>query len=72
MGIRQLLPLVLIASVTLLSGCTCTKLYLIDKQDIQKMEKGQSLTPDRAGYFISEFYLKEVMDAQVEEIRKTS
>lgn len=51
-----------------LSGCVSLRpivLYPIDKQDIVIMKKDSSYTPDRDGYFISKFYMKEVMETRV-------
>lgn len=41
------------------------KLYPIDKEDIVSLEKDKPFTPDRDGWFVSEFYLNEVLDAKV-------
>lgn len=59
----------------LISGCAMfqtsrTVLHPIDQVDIQKMTAGVAYTPSKNGYFLSEIYLKEVVDAQVEEKSK--
>ena len=51
------------------SGCSSIRLYPIDKQDIVIMKQGQSYTPDRDGYFLSDEYVKEVMEVKVERIK---
>ncbi len=64
-AILVLLPL-------LSAGCATSKvnLYPIEKQDITQMKKGESYTPDRNGYFLSELYLQEVVQAKVGEIKR--
>jgi len=42
-------------------------LHPIAKQDIVIMKKGISYTPDRDGYFLSDLYLKEVIQAKVDK-----
>lgn len=52
-----------------LTGCARTPkiiLHPIDKVDIQIMEKGKPLSPEKNGYFISDEYLKEVLKAKVD------
>lgn len=58
-----LLPL-LLGSI----GCSTIKLYPIAKQDIVIMNKGVAYTPDRDGFFLSQFYLSEVVKAKVEKV----
>ena len=72
MQIRVLL--LLLWTVLSVSGCAMWGsnriiLHPIEKADIQQMKKGQSFSPEKDGYFLSELYLKEVVDAKVE--RKT-
>ena len=52
-----------------LIGCASIRLYPIDQQDIVIMRKGESYTPDRDGYFLSNLYMQEVMDAKTERIK---
>ena len=66
--------LVLIAFVAF-NGCATNKtiiLHPIDKVDIVEMKKGVAYAPEKEGFFLSTLYLKEVMDAKVEKIKKTS
>jgi len=66
--------LVLTVCVTL-SGCASTRtviLHPIEPTDIYRVEKGQSHTPVKSGYFLSDFWLKEVGDMKVEQIKKQS
>lgn len=60
-----MLPVLLL----LLPGCGENEiiLYPIDKSDIFRMESGKSYTPEKDGFFLSGFYIKEVMDAKVNE-----
>ena len=64
-AILVLSPLLLLA----LTGCASVKLYPIEKQDIVVMSKGVPYTPDRPGYFLSQLYMDEVVNAKVERIR---
>ena len=67
--------LVLIVSIAL-SGCgTFNKqivLHPIEKTDINKMQKGANYAPEKDGWFISDLYLKEVMQAKVEQVKRDS
>lgn len=70
-SMKALIPTILLLLLLLLAGlngCASVRLYPIAKQDIVKMPKGQSYTPDRDGYFVSKFYVKEIMGAEVEDI----
>ena len=51
----------------LVSGCTVreVRLYPISGQDIQRVYKNEQFTPDRDGYFLSDFYMQEVLEAKV-------
>lgn len=73
MTIRALLPALLIASIVSISGCAAGRkvvLHPIEKADIQPMNKGEAYTPEKDGYFLSSFYLKEVVDAKVEAVKR--
>ena len=50
-----------------LTGCSVIKLYPISKQDIVVMQKSVPYTPDRDGYFLSNLYMTEVMQAKVDK-----
>lgn len=71
----KLLPVFLVLSATL-SGCAIgnreTVLYPIEKRDIQRMKTGAQYSPEVDGWFVSDLYLREVMAAKVEDIKKTS
>jgi hypothetical protein len=54
--------------LTGLTGCSTVRLYPIAKQDIVIMQKGVSYTPDRDGFFLSQFYLSEVVKAKVDKV----
>lgn len=72
---RLKLLLVLIASVTL-SGCATfhqrTPIYIIDKEDIIPVELHETYVAPKQGFFVSDFYMTEVMDAKVSQAKKTS
>ena len=50
-----------------ISGCATIVLHPIDKVDIVAMSKGNSYIPEKDGWFISDYYLKEVVKAKVEK-----
>lgn len=61
---------ILLASPFLLAGCGTLNrkvvLYPIDKSDIFRVEKGSSVVvAEKDGYFLSDEYIQEVMDAKV-------
>jgi len=41
-------------------------LYPIDKQDIVRVKQGEDYKSDRDGYFLSDFYMEEVMQAKIQ------
>ena len=49
-------------------GCANVILHPISQQDIVQVKKGSSYTPDRDGYFLSNDYVKNVMQAKVDSI----
>ena len=70
MKVSKIAILLLLLSLSAgLSGCSSIRLYPIDKQDIVKMPKGTVYTCDRDGYFLSDEYVKEVMEVKVEKAK---
>ena len=51
-----------------LTGCASRDIILhpIQQSDIQPMKEGEAYTPEKDGYFLSDYYLEEVMKAKVE------
>lgn len=62
---RKILPIVL---VCLVCGCQQPKVVLhpIETIDIVRVKKGQNFEAPKDGYFISDLYLRDVMEAKVE------
>lgn len=63
--------LVLPLALLVLNGCASKQvvLYPIEKTDIFSIEQGTKIgdiTIEKDGWFISDFYLNEVMDAKLE------
>jgi len=58
----------LVVSSVLFASCGSNKVmvYPIDKQDFFRVQDGETFTADRDGYFVSDFSMKEIMDAKVE------
>ena len=58
------------------SGCSTfgktIVLHPIEKSDIVSMKKGVSYAPEKDGWFLSDYTLKEVQNARVEQAKKTS
>ena len=73
---RLRLQLVLIALTAILSGCATfqqkTPIYMIEQKDILPVEKGQVFTAPDLGWFISDFYLSEVIQAKVDKAKRTT
>ena len=71
---NKLILILLWMSVTV-SGCAAwstarTVLHPISGSDIQPMKAGECYTPEKPGYFLSDLYLKEVVQAKVEQKSK--
>lgn len=51
-----------------LGGCASPKitLHIIQDTDIHRMKAGQPYSSPKDGYFLSDFFVKEVMGASVE------
>lgn len=66
--IAGILLLLLVASMTL-TGCAGNKVILhpIDKVDIVVMKTGIPYTPEKDGYFLSNYYLKKIVGAEVDK-----
>lgn len=61
------IPLLLLLCLIGFAGCSRNIiLHPIDKQDISRMPKDVSYTPDRDGYFLSDYYLEKVAEAKIE------
>ena len=63
--LKQLITVILAASLVLLTGCRVIVIHPINKKDIVRVEAGEEFVPEVDGYFFSDFYVKEVMDAKV-------
>ena len=69
---KQKLIVVLMAGILLTSplgliGCARIILHPIAKQDIVQIKSGTSYTSDRDGYFLSNEYVKTVMQIKVDK-----
>ena len=63
----RILALLLLA-LTLLVGCSSLRtvvLHPIEKSDIFAVEKNKPFTSEKDGWFLSDFYVEEVMKAKV-------
>lgn len=65
MRLRSVILLLSLLLGMTLTGCSGTKLYLLDKQDIFSMEPDNKYETDRKGWFISDVYMKKVMKTKV-------
>lgn len=69
----RLLLLLIGSSVLTISGCATFQkgivFHPIDKHDIQRMKTAAPYAPEVDGWFVSDLYLKEVMEAKVEAIK---
>ena len=68
LSIAGILLLSLVASMTL-TGCAGSKVILhpIDKVDIVQMKTGIAYAPEKDGYFLSNYYLKKIVGAEVDK-----
>lgn len=57
----------IVGALLLLSGCARVVLHPIEQTDIMQVKKGQTYEAPKDGYFLSELYIKEVMQAKVEK-----
>ena len=65
--LKRLIMMTLPVSLVLLTGCRIIVLHPIEKLDIQRVKAGKEFVPEVDGYFFSDKYVKEVMDAKVRE-----
>ena len=66
---KTLLKLLAVWIILIVSGCATNKIILhpIDKVDIIQMTKGVAYAPEKNGWFISDYYLEQVVKAKVEK-----
>lgn len=64
-----IVALLLLGSTVLVGCARSIVLHPIDKQDIVRVAKDTPYAPDRDGYFLSDLYVKEVMEAKVDKIK---
>jgi len=57
----------IVVALLLLSGCARVILHPIEQIDILRVETGQTYEAPKDGYFLSDFYIKEVMQAKIRE-----
>lgn len=55
----------IVGVLLLISGCAQVVLHPIEQIDIIHVEKGQTYEAPKDGYFLSDLYIKEVMQAKV-------
>ena len=63
--IKQLTMVILVPLLVLLMSCENVVIHPIEQKDIFRLKAGQSFTPEVDGYFFSDYYVKEVIDAKV-------
>jgi hypothetical protein len=65
---RSKLEILLLSTLLLTSliGCKSIIIRPIDKADIAVVTKGVAYTSDRDGYFLSDSYMKEVIQAKID------
>ena len=64
--LRLMIGLVLLLPMIALTGCANKViLHPIETIDIVEMKTGESYTPEKDGYFVSDYYMEEVMRARV-------
>ena len=66
-ALKQLITVTLVTLLVLLTGCRVIVIHPINKKDIVRVKAGEKFVPEVDGYFFSDFYVKEVMDAKVRE-----
>lgn len=67
-GLKQTIRAALLLVLIGLIGCNTLRpviIHPIEKSDFYPMPKGVSYTPEKDGYFVSQFYIDEVMHARV-------
>lgn len=64
---KMILPALLLLLIGFVGCSRAIVLHPISTQDIQPMKKDEAFTPKKDGYFLSEFYVKEVMQAKVDK-----
>lgn len=57
--------LLLLVVLIVFAGCRTIVIHPIETIDIQVMKKGVAFTPQKDGFFLSNEYIKEVVDAKV-------
>lgn len=56
-----------VGALLLLSGCARITLHPIEMTDIMQVKQGQTYEAPKDGYFLSDFYIKEVMQAKIRD-----
>lgn len=65
-SMKMILMLTFIPALMIsLTGCRSVVLHPIEAEHIQSLDAGQQFTAPRAGYFLSDDYLKKVLKAKV-------
>lgn len=66
----------LIALITTFNGCASLGknivLHPVEKSDIFSMTKGQAYIPEKDGWFLSDYTMKEIENAKVETLKKAA
>jgi hypothetical protein len=63
---KQLIMVILVLLLVLLTSCkNPVIIHPIEQKDIFRLKAGEDFVPEVDGYFFSDYYVKEVIDAKV-------
>ena len=62
--------LAVLIAVIALSGCAAVVIHPITPNEIKEMPENVAFTPVKHGYFVSDFYISEVMKARIDKVEK--
>lgn len=67
MALKAKIVVALLLALIGLIGCSGRQVILhpIQQSDIQQMKAGEAFTPEKDGYFLSDYYLEEVAKARI-------
>ncbi len=68
MGRKLWIMAMFVGLSVLFASCGSNKVIIhpIDKEDFYRISTGTSFTTDRDGYFVSDFSMKEILDAKID------
>lgn len=60
--------ILLLIFLTALAGCSATSVYVLDKEELVRVQEGQAVTAKFKGWLLSDRAVNRVMNAKIKDV----